>query len=127
MRFEFATATRIAFGCGAADTLGIEAAKLCKAALVVGGNNRSRRQPLMQNLQAAGVIAIDFPVTREPEVADVEAGVAAAQEANCQAVIAVGGGSAIDAGKAIAAMLANPGELLDYLEVIGRGKALPNR
>ena len=36
----------------------------------------------------------------------------------------MGGGSAIDAGKALAAMLANPGEPLDYLEVMGRGQPL---
>src|SRR5208282_1923571 len=35
-----------------------------------------------------------------------------------------GGGSAIDAAKAIAAMLTNKGELLDYVEIIGRGKPL---
>jgi len=39
-------------------------------------------------------------------------------------VIAIGGGSAIDAGKAIAAMLTNPGEPMDYLEVIGKGQPL---
>ena len=42
----------------------------------------------------------------------------------CDLVIAMGGGSAIDAGKALAAMLANPGDPLDYLEVIGRGRPL---
>jgi alcohol dehydrogenase class IV len=36
----------------------------------------------------------------------------------------MGGGSAIDCGKAIAALLTNDGDLLDYLEVIGLGKAL---
>jgi alcohol dehydrogenase class IV len=41
-------------------------------------------------------------------------------------VISIGGGSAIDAGKALAAMLANPGDPLDYLEVIGRGQPLAN-
>jgi alcohol dehydrogenase class IV len=41
-------------------------------------------------------------------------------------VIGFGGGSAIDAGKAIAVMLRNPGELFDYLEVIGYGKSIPN-
>jgi alcohol dehydrogenase class IV len=47
-----------------------------------------------------------------------------AKKERCDFVISIGGGSVIDAGKAIAAMLANGGELLDYLEIIGRGKAL---
>ena len=60
----------------------------------------------------------------EPEIETVQQGVALARQENCGLVIGFGGGSALDAGKAIAAMLTNPGELLDYLEVIGRGKAL---
>ena len=39
-------------------------------------------------------------------------------------VIAIGGGSVIDTGKALAALLCNAGDPLDYLEVIGRGQAL---
>ena len=51
-------------------------------------------------------------------------GTALARQAGCDMVIGFGGGSALDCGKAIAALLTNPGDLLDYLEVIGGGKPL---
>ncbi len=44
----------------------------------------------------------------------------------CELVIGLGGGSVIDSAKAIAAVIPNSGEPLDYLEVIGRGQALEN-
>ena len=47
-----------------------------------------------------------------------------AREASCQLVVAIGGGSALDAGKAVAALLTNPGDPLDYLEVIGQARPL---
>ena len=54
----------------------------------------------------------------------MQEGTAVARENHCDVIIGLGGGSAIDTGKAIAALMTNPGDPLDYLEVIGRGQAL---
>jgi alcohol dehydrogenase class IV len=51
-------------------------------------------------------------------------GTALARAEGCDGVVAVGGGSAIDCGKAIAALAANGGDVLDYLEVLGAGRPL---
>jgi alcohol dehydrogenase class IV len=124
MNFEFATATRIVFGAGAISQVGANVKNLGRRALVVTGRNPQRAEKLLANLSASGISAATFAVAGEPEISTVENGVAVAQKENCDFVIALGGGSVIDAGKAIAAMLTNAGELLDYLEIIGRGKAL---
>jgi alcohol dehydrogenase class IV len=124
MRFEFATAARIIFGPGVLREVGPLARGFAPRALVVAGANPQRAEPLLSLLRAHGVSAVTFPVPGEPEIETVRQGVALARQENCGVVISLGGGSALDAGKAIAAMLANTGELLDYLEVIGRGKAL---
>jgi alcohol dehydrogenase class IV len=123
-RFEFATASRIIFGPGTLREVGPLAKSLGCRALVVTGKNPGRAEPLLGLLKEHGVETVIFPVATEPEIETVRQGVAAARAANCDLVIGFGGGSALDAGKAIAAMLANEGDLLDYLEVIGRGKAL---
>ncbi len=124
MRFEFTTATRILFGAGTLREAGRLARELGKRALVVTGSDARRAEPLLAALREQSLATETLPVRGEPDVAIVQRGVARARQEKCDLIIAFGGGSAIDTGKAIAAMLTNPGELLDYLEVIGRGKAL---
>jgi alcohol dehydrogenase class IV len=124
VKFEFATATRIVFGAGCLRTLGPLAKELGRAALVVTGRDARRAEPLLALLREQGLGVSTFSVPGEPEVETVRQGVALARQEKCDLVISFGGGSALDAGKAIAAMLTNEGELLDYLEVIGRGKAV---
>ena len=125
MPFEFATATRIIVGSGSLKEAGPLARTCGRRALVVTGSNPARAERLIKLLQEAGVSSAIFPVTGEPAIATVKAGVALAKTDRCEFVISFGGGSVIDAGKAIAAMITNPGEVLDYLEVVGRGKSLP--
>jgi alcohol dehydrogenase class IV len=124
MRFEFATATRIVFGPGVSREAGAIAKELGHRALVVTGKHASRANGLLAALREQGLSAITFSVAGEPEVETIQSGVALAKAEQCDLVLGMGGGSALDAGKAIAAMVTNPGELLDYLEVIGRGKTL---
>jgi alcohol dehydrogenase class IV len=126
MNFEFATATRIIFGAGVIKQVGQGVKHIGRRALVVTGKDPQRAEKLISNLAASSVSASIFPVAGEPDISTVENGVAFAKKKNCGLVIAIGGGSVIDAGKAIAAMLTNEGELLDYLEIIGRGKQLAN-
>jgi alcohol dehydrogenase class IV len=115
--FEFATAARIVFGAGSIRSLASLAQPLGTRALVVTGANSSRAMRML-----AGFEASYFSVTGEPTLAMVRAGVKAARD--CQFVIGFGGGSAMDAAKAIAALAPNSGEPLDYLEVIGQGRPL---
>ncbi len=126
MNFEFATATRIVFGSGTLREAGALAKKFGSHALVVTGGNPQRAEGLFVSLAGHGVAADRFSIVIEPEIAAVELMVEEARRGGYQVVIGVGGGSVIDTAKTIAAMLTNDGVLIDYLEVIGRGKALTN-
>lgn len=122
--FEFATASRIVFGAGAVRQAGAIAAAMGRRALIATGCASERAAPLLESLSDNGVSFDLFPVAGEPTTDSVVAGVLRARAENCDMVIGFGGGSALDTGKAIAAMLNNPGDLLDYLEVIGKGKSI---
>jgi alcohol dehydrogenase class IV len=124
MRFEFATAGRIVFGSGALAGIGAIAREHGRRALVVTGRDPSRAARLLELLTAAGTTHQTFSVAAEPTTDDVIRGVAQAREGECDFVIGLGGGAALDAAKAIAALLTNDGELHDYLEVIGRAQPL---
>ena len=124
MKFEFATATRIIFGAGTLREVGAAAKESGRRALVVTGRDSKRAEPLLNNLRDAGIGAATFSVTGEPALSTIEQGTALAKNEKCDLVVGMGGGSVIDAAKAIAAMMTNGGALLDYLEIIGRGRAL---
>lgn len=124
MNFEFATATRIVFGAGVAAHIGDQVKGFGRRVLVVTGKSQNRAETLLANLSASGISAATFAVTGEPEISTIENGVAFAKKEQCEFVISIGGGSVIDAGKAMAAMIKNDGALLDYLEIIGRGQTL---
>ena len=121
MPFQFATATEIVFGRGAFEGLAARVASLGTRALVVTGSAPARTG-ILHRLQEVGVEATPFPITAEPTTAVASDGTARAREAGCTVVVGVGGGSVLDGAKAIAALLANGGEPLDYLEVIGAGR-----
>ena len=124
MQFEFATSTRILFGPGVVQNTGELAAAMGNRALVVHGVNNNSLTILLSNLDRHGIYTELYPIKGEPTVADVQAGVKLARALGCNLVISIGGGSALDTGKAIAGMMTNPGDIYDYLEIVGKGKSL---
>lgn len=124
IRFEFATAQRIIFGAGTIRQVGALARHLGRRALVTTGSDPGRAGQLLALLQAEDVSYVILPVTGEPTTGLACRGARLAGESGCDLVIGFGGGSALDAGKAIAALAAAGGDPLDYLEVVGRGKPL---
>jgi alcohol dehydrogenase class IV len=116
-QFEFATAARILFGEGTIRQVPAAAAALGRRALLVTGASPDRAAPLRRSLRAAHISTVPFPVPGEPTLDLIRSA-----PRDCDFVIAFGGGSALDAGKAIAALLTNGGDPLTYLEVIGLGR-----
>lgn len=124
VKFDFATANRILFGPSTAGEVPALAAALGARALMVTYPHADYAASLLEGLLAHGLAVTLFEFAGEPKIDDVQAGAARARAADCDLVIGLGGGSALDAGKAIAALLSNGGEPLDYLEVIGGGQPL---
>ena len=124
MRFEFATATRILFGAGRVNELGLLAQSFGQRAFVVTGSSSQRINPILYQLQHDQIETVVYPISGEPSIPVVERAIHQARASRCDLVISVGGGSTIDTGKAVAAMLTHSGELLDYLEVIGKARKL---
>ena len=124
MRFEFATATQIVFGPGTLREAGKLARPWGRKALVVTGATPGRAATLLQILEVEGIASAMFSVAQEPTVRTVVDGLVAARSCGAEMVLGFGGGSVIDAAKAISGLYTNPGEPLDYLEVVGAGRPL---
>jgi alcohol dehydrogenase class IV len=119
--WEFATAGRIVFGRGAARGAIDIVRGFGIRALVVTGTTPARAEWLVD---ALGPETRLIYVDGEPDIAFARDGAAFARRRGADVVVALGGGSALDAGKAIAALATNDGDLFDYLEVVGRGQPL---
>src|SRR5690349_11608740 len=107
MRFEFATAAKVLFGAGALRDF--KPKEYGRKPFIVGGQTAARLAPLINVCGAAGMSWTQYPLSGEPTLEAVSRGVTEARDGGCDFVIGFGGGSAIDGGKAIAALLTNPG------------------
>lgn len=124
INFEFATATNILFGSGKSREAISIAATLGRRPLVVTGSTAARIETLFESMQEQKLKYRIFSVSGEPTIPKILDGILTAQKTECDLVIGCGGGSALDTAKAIAVLLTNPGNPLDYLEVVGSGNPL---
>ncbi len=125
---SFTTAREIVTGVGCVSCLGKQAAALGRRALLVTGRSAMRKSGatdrVLSLLKAAGAEATAFEqVEHDPDAATVDAGRAACREGRCEVVIGLGGGSSLDAAKAIAALVHEAAPTADF--VLGKPIAQP--
>ncbi len=125
MAFEFATAQRIVFGRGELKKLPALAAGFGRRALLIAGRHLASSRELAEiqaGLAGAGLAVDSEPASGEPEAEIVDR--LAARARACELVIAIGGGSILDLGKAAAGLATNDGPVRDYLEGVGTGRQI---
>jgi alcohol dehydrogenase class IV len=131
LRFDFFANPRVLFGWGRRAELGRLARTLGRRAFLVTGSATLERQGVIGEMDAsvreAGVEFVSLAsIAREPEVSDVDRAVEALRAHDQRAddlILAIGGGSAIDLGKAVAALATNRQgtSVADFLEGVGKG------
>lgn len=132
MSFNMYVPTRFIFGCGRLSELH-EQKLPGKKAMVVISNGKSSRENgsldrTLNELSKAGIESVVFDkVQANPLKSTVMAGAKTARDNGCDFIVALGGGSVMDASKAMAAMATNDGDIWDYINGgTGKGKALTN-
>jgi alcohol dehydrogenase class IV len=117
--FEFASAGRIIAGASgksrAVNALGQRA---------LSSQAEASRHARSSVYGQSGIQIETFSVPGEPSVDTVRRGTLLARRVGVEVVVGLGGGSALDAAKAIAILATHDGDVVDYLEVIGGGKSL---
>lgn len=124
VRFDLALPARVWFGAGRAADIPVATADMASRVFVTTGSDPGRHRSLLHEMADVGLRVETFPAAGEPTVEVARAATERAREHGSEAVVAIGGGSTLDLGKAVAMLLANGGDPLDYLEVIGRGNPI---
>ena len=127
--FDYYIPTRILFGKGQLDRLHTQNLPGRKALIVISSGKSVKKYGYLARLQSqlekAGIsYAVYDKVQPNPTKDGVMEAASMAKAENCDFIIGLGGGSAMDSAKATAIMAANPGDLWDYF-IGGSGKALP--
>jgi len=124
---EFYAPGKIIFGTGGLSQVGAEAKRLGSKVLVVLGRSAMRKSGaldclthLLKENNLEYIIYENIP--SDPTVETVDTGASLARKGNCNLVIALGGGSVLDTGKAISAMVTNEGSVADYQEIEGKDR-----
>ncbi len=126
-RFEFFSTRRVLFGRGQVGRLGEVAGALGKSALVIHNGSDENAERVSGVLAGVGIRREFVRQKGEPRAEDVDAAVEVGREGGCELVVGLGGGSAIDAAKAVAGLLGNGGRVMDYMEVVGKGQKMLRR
>ena len=126
-RFSFATSQQVIFGPGAIEELKRLLPGLGKNALLLTNRTFSLENPVAKNLLECQIPFEQMVITTEPDPECIKAGLDLVRKNSLDLVISIGGGSVLDAGKAIAMLAANGGDLYDYIEVIGNGFPITRR
>lgn len=125
MNFLFRTTSPILFGYGESTRAGEVAAQYGRKVFLVTGASSLERSGMLeriaQGLDRAGLQWVRWQVAGEPTVEMADAGTQLCLSEGCDAILAVGGGSVLDAGKAVAALATNGGQALEYLEAVEGG------
>ena len=124
MEFTFSTSNEIHFGPGIARSVSEFIPDQFSRCFVLTGSSPERLQDMLNSLSKKGKQVEIASVVGEPTIESINSLVGHTTRFNPEIVIGIGGGSVLDAGKATAALVANPGDPLDYLEVVGKGKPL---
>jgi alcohol dehydrogenase class IV len=127
--FEFYSAGKVIFGSGTFSQFGnLAQVHGTRALLVLGGSSLRKTGVVdrMVKLLEQNSVRYSFyeGINYEPEIETIDTGVAIVKETGCDVVVAVGGGSVLDTGKAIAGVVTNGGSVFDYLEGVGAGKEI---
>jgi alcohol dehydrogenase YqhD (iron-dependent ADH family) len=120
MNFEFHNPTRLIFGAGNLNRLGEVVKKKGKRALLVTGGGSVKRNGTFDravaSLEQAGVAVVECAgIEPNPRITSVARGAQIAREEKCDIIVALGGGSTMDASKVIAAAVLYEGDPWDMI------------
>lgn len=127
MNFVFTTPGKVIFGRDTARQLPQLVVSHGRSPLLVTGSNQARHKGMIEALRQAGLKVTVYPVAGEPTVETAMDGVRLARANACDVVVSIGGGGALDTGKAVAALMTNTEDIYTYLEVVGAGRPLTER